>query len=155
MNWFGASLLCSRCLILSRKAFSLLHNALDFHTTLLSYNTLSTGGGFLSHNTPVTQHSFCRFPLERVLWDKTKGWRVQATAMKEIIMMPDVLIFCLKIGHQQKTKKIVRTRPKIKFWDTAVIVYGLYIIRTLHTRNQKFQTRHGVDEHWGYWWYNV
>ena len=60
MNWFGASLLCSRCLILSRKAFSLLHNALDFHTTLLSYNTLSTGGGFLSHNTPVTQHSFCR-----------------------------------------------------------------------------------------------
>ena len=71
----------------------------------LSYNTLSTGGGFLSHNTPVTQHSFCRFPLERVLWDKTKGWRVQATAMKEIIMMRDVLIFCLKIGHQQKRKK--------------------------------------------------
>ena len=71
--------------------------------------------------------------------------------MKEIIMMRDVLIFCLKIGHQQKTKKIVRTRPKIKFCDTAVIVYGLYIIRTLHTRNQKFQTRHGVDEHWGYW----
>ena len=115
MNWFGASLLCSRCLILSRKAFSLLHNVLDFHTTLLSYNTLSTGGGFLSHNTPVTQHSFCRWRASTRKSMVGQNQRLTSPSNGYEGNYYDLWCtnFLSKNWTPTKKEKIVRTRPTI------------------------------------------